>query len=387
MGTREPNEIVDTAEPALLELADERATQDAADHMPPGVPSPTRGEAAIAMKGHAIEAELAAAQHRETTSNRATRAHNQQVLDAHGRGEEVVVPDTVPQHKIFPLELLGVLAMGVIETWALEGPVGTSLDLPQTGLERTFIPAIVALVTAVLAHMSAAHWRNAHRSRVPAVQDAERSTAAKYAAAVFVVSAIGVIARYWGAQVMSQLADPGTTVAPEGLAFFITFQLGFAFGSLALARSYRARLGAALDNRLRVYLDGLAASNLHLDQNLADISTRHAFERAQVATAAQAASVRYRNSLSEQHPDVDAQLAWAARTARDVAAGSLGHVRGAARADAPEQTQGVGEDAASVERDVAEPTQAPPAAPAAEAVDLVEDEDLFDAIVNPPQRR
>lgn len=382
MSVTSPDDIVDAAEPTLLGEADERSAQDAASFLAPGIPSPTPGEAAVGAKARVILADLEAAQGNES-------ARNKNFLDAHDRGEPVVVPATVPMRRVTPVEFVVMALVGVVETLALTGPVGTILDLPMGSGDRYLIPAIVAVLAAILAHQHGVHWLQARQSRVPRVQDREHRASWFFVAAVFGVAATAVIARIYAAELDAQLSG-ATTIANEGIAFFIAFQLAFAFGTLALARSYHGRVGAALDERLRTWIQEMRAS-------LAGIDARHPHQRHQVVQGLAEACVRYRNRLADQHPDVEAQVAWRHRTARELESGSL-FQRLFSDLFPDDGPPGGGEGGGGGGGATTAPAPDPPRAPdapaedddAASAIssdgDVNDDEDLIDAILNPHTR-
>lgn len=376
MANREPTELIEKTEPELRAAADALAARDAAAHLAPGIASPTPGEAELAAMGAMAAASLRRAQQSKASRDHATLTSNQQVIAAHASGDEVVVPDTVPLRRVLPVEFLVIAIAGFIETLALRGPVGTALDLPMQGADRWFIPMIVALATAVLAHVSGKHAVEARQSRVPALQDAERRLGRMYALGVLAACAIGVIARYLAAQFDENVV----TVTPQEYAFFIAFQFTFAACALALARSYHSRVAAMKNSRARAYLVGLAAQNVELEQCLRDTPATHASECVQLDAAIDAAGRHYRYELQAQHPDVEAQLGWASRSAREVADGSL------ARALGIDPRNVATTDAPHVVNDETEPEEPPGGAeqpPSAHVVPDEEDDDLFDRIVNP----
>lgn len=401
--TDSPELILAGAQPALSALADEQAARDASDFLWPGIAGLTPGDLAIGAKGRVVLADLQTSQRMQLRDLSTTRARDQDTLDAHERGEEVTVSASAPRPRVIAVEFVVMAIVGIIETTALTGPIGTILDLPMTSTGRYLIPAIVAITAAILAHQYGVHGLAATRSKAPRVEDAERAAARRCAVAVIGVGAVAVIARVYAAELESQLAG-GNTIAPEGLAFFVAFQLAFALGSLALAHSYYARVGAALDERMSGWIDGLGASVPDLDAKIKTAGERYSDQRQQVAETIGQAWLRYRIGLAEQHPDGAAKVIWTNRTAEEFADGSVLHrlcpdlfpASGPGPGDGPPPDDGPDPTHGPPAGDGPKPTDGPtprgastsaPTDTPRSADDAQDEQDLFDAILNPPTPR
>lgn len=382
MKTETPEEVVVRAESVLFDLADTCAAAAAEGHAHPGLPAAPTGDLRITSKAATIGADLHAAQREEVRRKRTEVAEARAVIAADARGEEVSPAADLPNARVVPVELLVILVIGIVEVIALSEPVGTMLDLPEDGAERYLIPAVVALIAAALAHQYGQHRAAACRSRIPDEQDAERRSARRYAAAVLGVAALAVIARLASAAIDVQLAG-GTTLAPEGIAFFCVFQLAFAICALALAQSLHHRRDRADQQRTRRWVKGLCATVEGGTGRIEEAPERHQDQRDQLATTVRAAVIRFREGVEQQHPDARAQVGWRERTARDDDAGHLPLVP-----DRAEVTPSPA-PAAPAPADPAAPAPAPAAVTPAPAttnpagINRPDDDDLFAAVLTP----
>jgi hypothetical protein len=320
---RSTTDIIEHAEPRLSELADRVARRDATTLvLAPSTPSPTPGESELRSEAGATLTELQVAGHRELREASATLHDNAEVLAAAEAEEDITVPDGVPQRAVRPYEYGLVAVLGVAETVALANPIGTVLDLPDGSIERYLITGGMALIAAALAHFSGEAAARRRRATTPAAQDAAGRWAVIWAFAVVTIGLAAIVARAYTANLDASIAG-GEPLDAAGLATFVLFQATFVAGSLGASANFHHRITDAEEARTRRYLADLATENHQLEEQLANADEHAAEQRQQVLDAIGASFARYRTHLAEAHPSVEGQVAWTARSARELADGSL----------------------------------------------------------------
>jgi hypothetical protein len=320
---RSTTDIIEHAEPSLTGLADRVARRDATTLLlAPGTPSPTPGESELRSEATATLTELQVAGRRELREAAATLHHNAEVLAAVEAEEDITIPDRVPRPAVRPYEYGLVAVLAVAETIALANPIGTVLDLPDGSVERYLITGGMALIAAALAHFSGEAAARRRRATTPATQDAAGRWAVIWALAVVTIGLAAIVARAYTANLDATIAG-GEPLDAAGLATFVLFQATFVAGSLGASANFHHRITDAEDARTRGYLADLATENHQLEEQLANADEHAAEQRQQVLDAVSASFARYRTGLAEAHPSVEGQVAWTARSARELADGSL----------------------------------------------------------------
>jgi hypothetical protein len=318
-----PDQTVEQFGAKATVIAEQAAATDGEHALAPTTPSPTPGETRILAGFAETVPELAAAERRELERLATRRAVITQVLADDDAEREVTVPESVPLRSVRPYEYVVAAILGVGETVALSGPVATVLDFPDGSLEQYLIPGILAGIAGGLAHLAGDAAARARRARVPAAQDKARRMTVFWAMFVLVVGAVAVLIRTRAAA-MDSLIDGGEPLDAAGLGAFALFTLAFCVGNLGASFSYHRRLTNAEDERETRYIDGLRKELPALEAQLADGGAEAAAVRSQeLLDMAAHGIVAYRLGLAAGHPSVEAQVAWAGRTARELADGSL----------------------------------------------------------------
>jgi hypothetical protein len=316
--TRTSRDIAEQAEPTFDALADRGATRDAETLvLAPGSPSPTPCESELQAKVATTLTDLRIASTQEHRDATAARQMNQRVLTAAQEEEPVAIPDEVPLRKVSHRIYVLVGFLAAAETAALTDPFGTLLNVSEQSIERYLVPAVLSMLGVLLAHVSASFSARRRRAIAPQDQDDARRLAIAFAAALVVIGVAATLARTYTATLDASLAG-GEALDPAGLGTFVLLQLGFGAGSLGAATYYFRKVTDAEAERLRTYLSGLEAQNRVLDAQLEQAPEVAAAQRDLVIDAFAGAVRRYRTWLAERHPSVAAQVAWTARTAREL---------------------------------------------------------------------